>query len=80
MARHLQVEWQPVSGQRVELRLGGRRVREGVVDGVTDDDSILWLAAEAGFQRELFLRADGYEVWIAYQWERPVTSPSEKTS
>lgn len=60
----LQTDWYPAIGAFAELRLHDQAVREGVIDAVTDDDAILWLAADGIHQRQLFTREDGYQVWI----------------
>jgi hypothetical protein len=70
MALHLQYDWTSVIGEQVEIRNNGQAVRSGVVDCVTQDGSIVWLAAEGAFGREMVSRADGHEVWIDYKWER----------
>jgi hypothetical protein len=70
MSLHPQHDWTPVIGEQVEIRNNGQAVRSGVVDCVTHDGSILWLAAEGAFCREMINRADGYEVWIDYKWEK----------
>jgi ribosome maturation factor RimP len=60
----LQRDWYAAIGEFVELRLHDQTVREGVIDAVTGDDAILWLAADGIHQRQLFTREDGYQVWI----------------
>ncbi|HJW01414.1 MAG TPA: hypothetical protein VJ617_20180 [Arthrobacter sp.] len=69
MAFHLQHDWFPVLGHTVEIRHWNSTVRAGRVDAVTQDGSILWLAAEGHQPRRLFERAQGYQVWIQYAWE-----------
>ncbi|MET3936957.1 hypothetical protein ABIE00_005073 [Arthrobacter sp. OAP107] len=44
MALRIHHIWHPVIGQRVQMRRGGIIVREGIVDAVTLDDSVLWIA------------------------------------
>jgi len=68
---HLQHDWLPLVGQHIEIRLDGRKIRDGWVDDVTHDGSILWLAADGPHLRAMVERADGYEVWIRYKWETP---------
>jgi hypothetical protein len=67
--RHLQHDWLPVVGQLVEIRRGDQVVREGIVDGVTTDGGILWLAADGAQPRSMFERSEGFSVWIEYKWE-----------
>lgn len=71
---HLQPEWFPVVGELVEIRLGGRTVRTGRVDGVTSDDQILWIAADGAELRAMYERAEEYSVWIEYKWETASTA------
>jgi hypothetical protein len=61
---YLQRDWYPVIGESVELHRHDQAVREGVIDAVTGDDAILWLAADGIHQCQLFTREDGYQVWI----------------
>ncbi|BCW35996.1 hypothetical protein StoSoilA2_20520 [Arthrobacter sp. StoSoilA2] len=74
MQYHRQHDWQPVQGETVQIRNKGRVVREGMVDAVTLDDSILWLAAEGNTPRQMACKNDGDEVWIIYRWETTETS------
>jgi hypothetical protein len=69
MKHHMQYDWLPVVGETVQIRNNGRIVRTGLVDAVTNDGGILWLAAEGVHQRQLIARADGNEVWMTYKWE-----------
>lgn len=76
MALRIHHTWQPVIGQRVQMRRGGIIVREGIVDAVTLDDSILWISG-GGFQpRAMFQQTDGFEVWLNYQWESRKGEPA----
>lgn len=68
---HLQTDWLPLVGQDVEVRLHGETLRQGTVDAVTLDNSILWLAAEGEHGRAMWERAEGYTVWVRYKWEKP---------
>lgn len=76
MTYHKQDEWLPLVGETVQIRNNGRFVRAGIVDAVTIDDAILWLAADGVIQRQLIARADGYEVWMTYKWETAGASRS----
>lgn len=69
MKYHRQDEWAPVIGEHVQIRKQGGIVRDGIVDAVTLDDSILWLAADGTEPREMLCRAEGVEVWITYKWD-----------
>jgi hypothetical protein len=48
----------------------GSRVMDGVVESVTPDDQILWLAAHFPRPRTMIERAEGFAIWISYKWER----------
>lgn len=69
MTYHKQDDWLPLVGETVQIRYNNRFVRAGIVDAVTTDDAILWLAADGVNQRRLIAKADGYEVWMTYKWE-----------
>jgi hypothetical protein len=64
----LQNDWVPLLGQEIQILHLGKEIRTGVVDAVTDDGSILWIAAGAMTPRSMFERAVGYEAWIQYKW------------
>jgi len=66
---HLQHDWLAVIGQCVEIRRGHTPVRTGVVDSVTDDGSILWIAAHGVHPRMMIERALGFQVWVSYKWD-----------
>ena len=66
---HLQYDWLPVLGEMVEIRHGEQVVRTGIVDAVTPDGGILWLAAQATAPRSMFERSQGFSIWIEYKWE-----------
>lgn len=68
LSLQLQEDWVPLLGQEIRIVRHGKEVRNGVVDAVMPDGSILWLAAEATTPRSMFERAAGYEAWIRYQW------------
>lgn len=74
MGFHLQPKWQPLIGQLVIVKLQDEEIRRGVVDAVTDDDQILWLDSDGAEPRRLFHRADGFNVWIEYRWEKDTPS------
>ena len=69
---YLQSEWFPVIGEIVEIRLNDTTVRRGMVDGVTSDDQILWMAADGAELRMMFERSQDYSVWIEYRWETAI--------
>ncbi len=69
MTYHKQDDWLPLVGETVQIRIKGRFVRMGIVDAVTIDNEILWLASDGVNQRRLVSKADGYEAWMTYKWE-----------
>lgn len=76
MSFHIQSDWLPLVGEVVEVRLRSEYVRRGIVDAVTNDNSILWLAVDGVNPRTMVQRWDGYEIWIDYKWEKPAKSPA----
>ncbi|VXB05061.1 hypothetical protein ARTHRO9AX_10315 [Arthrobacter sp. 9AX] len=66
---HRQHDWLPVLGQEVQIKLDGSVVRTGLVDGVTNDGAIIWIAAHGATPRAMFERARGFSVWIDYKWD-----------
>jgi hypothetical protein len=55
--------WDLMPGTPVEIRRKGQRVRTGRVDAVSLDAELLWLANNGAVPRQLFEKAEGYEVW-----------------
>lgn len=66
MDLHLQPQWQRALGQRVEIWRGWELIREGTVEAVTPDDSILWISAEGPYLRQMIFRDDGYQVFAPF--------------
>jgi hypothetical protein len=62
----LQPDWQRTLGQRVEIWRDGELVRKGTVDAVMPDDSMLWVSVDGAMLREIFTRADGYQVFTHF--------------
>jgi hypothetical protein len=69
MKYHRQDDWLPLRGEAVQIRNSGRVIREGIVDAVTLDGSILWITADGANQRQLVNVSEGDEVWITYKWD-----------
>jgi len=69
---HLQPDWHRALGQYVEIRLHGKALRNGIVEAVMPDGSILWISAEGPHGREMIERAEGKQVFARYPWD---TSP-----
>lgn len=59
MALRIHHTWHPVIGQKVQMRCSGIIRREGIVDAVTLDDAILWIAGDILQPRMMFQRTDG---------------------
>ncbi|WP_426004430.1 hypothetical protein ACPFL9_18545 [Paenarthrobacter sp. NyZ202] len=57
-------EWHRLDGVPVEIRHLGAVVRTGTVAAVMPDASMIWIAADGAYEREMFLAADNYEVWL----------------
>lgn len=66
---HLQNEWHPVVGKLIQIRRGNCIVRNGLVEAVTPDDATMWMAADGAEHRTLYEHAQGYSVWVKYDWE-----------
>jgi hypothetical protein len=63
-------DWSRLQDMRVQIIEDGRVLREGRVDMVAADGSVLWLAMDGVFGRQLILRSDGVEAWV-----RPGSAP-----
>ncbi|WP_104175885.1 hypothetical protein [Arthrobacter sp. Y81] len=74
MKYHRQYEWLPVRGEAVPIQNNGIVIHEGIVDAVTADDSILWIAAQSANTRKMVCKAEGDEVWITYKWDTTAAS------
>lgn len=57
-------DWSRLHSMHVQITAGGRTLREGQVDMVADDGTVLWMARDGVFERQLVLRSDGVEAWI----------------
>ncbi|MBB6406296.1 hypothetical protein [Arthrobacter sp. AZCC_0090] len=57
-------DWSRLQDMRVQITEDGHALREGQVDMVAADGSVLWLARDGVFERQLVLRSDGVEAWI----------------
>ncbi|MET3903207.1 MULTISPECIES: hypothetical protein [unclassified Paenarthrobacter] len=61
--RGLRNDWAQLVGHTVEVWLLERHVLTGVVEQASDDDSVLWIAAEGLSTRKLFDKPTGYQIW-----------------
>ncbi|SCC30295.1 hypothetical protein GA0061083_0061 [Pseudarthrobacter enclensis] len=61
--RYHRSDWSSLVGEPVEIWREGRRVRTGLIEQATSDDSVLWIAAEGALPREMFDKYAGCEVW-----------------
>lgn len=57
-------DWDLLPGTLVEVRLRDATVRAGRVDAVSLEAEVLWLANDGVYPRQLFEKAEGYEVWL----------------
>lgn len=57
-------DWSRLQDMQVQITEDGHALREGRVDMVAPDGSVLWLAMDGVFARQLILRSDGVEAWI----------------
>ncbi|WP_442546111.1 hypothetical protein ACSBOX_21510 (plasmid) [Arthrobacter sp. KN11-1C] len=64
MSFQIQPDWLPLVGEVVEVRLHDTVVRQGTVDAVTSDNSILWIAADGAHTRTMMERSEGYTMGI----------------
>ncbi|MBT8163130.1 MULTISPECIES: hypothetical protein [Arthrobacter] len=58
-------DWALAKGELVEVRHHELPPREGLVDEVTPDGVILWLAAEGATTRRMIDKSEGFEVWVS---------------
>jgi hypothetical protein len=56
-------DWTSVRGLTVEVWHATFPTRAGVVEDVTADGNILWLAADGPVTRVMVEKAEGYEIW-----------------
>lgn len=63
----IQHDWISAKGRYVHVRLEHGPQQEGVVEDVTADGAILWLAAHGPYTRSMILRSEGCEIWMAAQ-------------
>ncbi|XAS74110.1 hypothetical protein VUN82_09895 [Micrococcaceae bacterium Sec5.1] len=66
MDLHLQPDWQRALGQLVEIWKDGKFIREGIVDAVMPDDSLLWISLDGTASRQIIARHDGYQVFTHF--------------
>jgi hypothetical protein len=66
MDLHLQPDWHRALGQRVEIWKSGKYVREGTVEAVMPDESLLWISVEGASLREMFARDDNYQIFTHF--------------
>lgn len=69
MVFHPHHKWLPLIGEWVHIHQAGVVVDEGRVEDVTEDESVLWLAAEGGKTRRMVFRVDESQVFVDYRWD-----------
>ena len=57
-------EWKHLVGCTVEVRHDGHPLRNGVVEEVSSDSSIMWLQFDGVHGRQLIMKTDPYEMYI----------------
>ena len=57
-------EWKNLVGCTVEVRRDGHRLRNGVVEAVSSDSSMMWLQFDGVHGRQLITKTDPYEIYI----------------
>lgn len=57
-------EWKNLVGYTVEVRRDSHRLRNGVVEAVSSDSSMLWLQFDGVHGRQLIMKTDSYEIYI----------------
>lgn len=57
-------DWSSLQDMQVQITEDGHVLREGRVDTVAADGSVLWLAMDGVFGRQMILRSDGVEAWV----------------
>jgi hypothetical protein len=60
-------DWTSARGRTIEVWHAAFPTRIGVVEDVTPDGSILWLASEGPVTRCMIEKAEGYEIWSVQQ-------------
>lgn len=53
-----------IVGQTIEIRSVARHLRQGVVEEVSNDSSIMWLGFDGVHGRQLIMTTDAYEIHI----------------
>ncbi|MBU8868560.1 MULTISPECIES: hypothetical protein [Paenarthrobacter] len=66
MDLHLQPDWHRALGQRVEIWRDGEFFRNGTVEAVMPDQSILWISAEGATSRQMIFRKEGCQVFAHF--------------
>ncbi|MEV7649127.1 hypothetical protein [Arthrobacter sp. NPDC089319] len=57
-------DWSRLVGADVEVRHRGNPLREGLIEAVTGDSKVAWLAQDGCHQRLMILKDEGYEIWL----------------
>ena len=58
-------DWWRVAGAVVEVRQDGRHLRSGLVEAVTRDGAVAWLAQDGPVGRMLIDKESGHTIWIS---------------
>ncbi|MET3165404.1 UNVERIFIED_ORG: hypothetical protein ABIB19_003838 [Arthrobacter sp. UYEF10] len=66
MDLHLQPDWQRTLGQHIQIWIRGEYIRKGIVDAVMPDNSLIWISGDGPFQRQIFARDEGYQIFAHF--------------
>jgi hypothetical protein len=58
-------DWRRLIGAVVDVRQAGRHFRSGLIEAVTSDDAIAWLAQDGPVGRMLIDKKSGHTIWIS---------------
>lgn len=55
--------WSGLLGCHVEVHHSGDVVAAGLIDAVSPNGDLIWIAAEGADTRKIYDKASGYEIW-----------------
>jgi hypothetical protein len=69
-------DWIKLPGAEVEIWIGKRLARVGVIDAATDDSSIAWVAPDGPNERRILEKAHGVELRVSpFEMQRRAAWP-----
>lgn len=69
--------WSLLRGHFVEVRRRDNVVRRGFIEEATSDSEVMWLTADGTCTRQMFEKAEDYDVWVCMNAAQPQV-PDEK--